>query len=414
MIVLLAVLLVLQLRSDRPANAASGPWEGVRGLRLLAAVHKEIRERYRNPPTDQELFTAAIQGMLSRLDDPYSAFMAPQTRRQVDFLMDSKEVGGIGVLPRFEPGVGVVVQETVPGGPAEKAGIAPDDVILRIDNAATSLLTRQQVYERLQGEVDTPVELQVRSPDGAIREVRINRAPLPRPRSVSFRMLPGEVRVGLVRLFTFSDDVAARTREAVQEMEQAGAQAIVLDLRWNSGGSFSQGVAVADLFLAGGVITVTERRRPGQEEADRIEETFAASERTVTDLPLVVLVNGMSASSSELAAAALQDNGRAPLVGTTTVGKGRFQEVTSLGQTGGALVLTVGRFLTPNGRDIQQRGILPDQVVALTEEQSQRIGKAWVSDWYGLRRALLDSPEDDPQLAAALAAARAAVVEERE
>lgn len=407
MIVLLALLLVIQLRTDRPASAGAGPWDGVKGLRILAEVHKQIRERAPHPPSDRELYMAAIQGMLMRLNDPYTEYLPPDMRGHLESVLhEDDDPGGIGILPRFDPERGLVVQETVPGGPAEEAGMQPGDVILRIEGAATILLSQRQVYERLRGASGTRVEIEAHRPGEGTKSITITRAPLPRPRAVSQGILDTTPRIGMLRIFAFVEGLETFTRRAINEMESNGAEGLIIDLRWNAGGSFDQSVALADQFLSSGTITTTERRIIAGRQNETEREVFPASSEVVTTMPVVILVNNMTASSSELFTAALQENDRAVVVGTTTVGKGRFQEVTPLADTGGALVLTVGRYLTPDGRDIQGKGVEPDHEVSLTPVEEQAVGRAWVKEWYNLGDATDPKTATDPQLEKAIAVLR--------
>jgi carboxyl-terminal processing protease len=252
----------------------------------------------------------------------------------------------------------------------------------------------QTALQLLRGPVDEPVTFTVRpAPGEPPREVTLTRKALPGTQPVEVRLLPGSGGIGHLRVLTFSPGVTRKVRTAVSGLRASGLRALVLDLRDNGGGLLQEGMAMADLFLAEGTVTVVEGREPYPSRAfsRRIQ---TATPGNVGDFPMAVLVNGGTASAAEVLAAALRDNGRAVLVGSRTFGKGRIQEAMPLGEEAGAVRVTVGRYLTPSGEDIQGAGLRPDVRVELEEEERFALYRAQAEAWYHDGRVPEDAPEE--------------------
>ncbi len=304
-------------------------------------------------PTPQAFTYAAIRGAVQSLNDPYTVFIEPVVRDQErDTLRGS--FGGIGAYLRRPEDGGEIILEPIPDNPAERAGIQLGDVLLAVDGVPiTPEMAVSEVAEMIRGEKGTKVTLTVRHPDSLEPvDITIERADILIP-SVTYRMLETETPTGYVQLTRFSGESRNEVRRALEDLLAQGAEGIVLDLRGNGGGLLAAAVDVADLFLTSKVVVRQESRREGE----RIERT--TSQTLVPDTPLVVLVDGGTASASEILAAALRDHERAVLVGQRTFGKGSVQLVFDLSD-GSSVHVTSARWFTPAGQEIDQKGLEPD------------------------------------------------------
>jgi carboxyl-terminal processing protease len=326
-------------------------------LALLGEVIDRIRAEYVDTPDEASLIEAAIRGMLGALDE-YSQRLDRQQAREMQ-QQARGQFGGLGIEVTQREGRTIVVAP-IDDSPAARAGLVSGDVITHADGVALQDMPLPQVIERLRGDVGTEIRITVVSDGGQPRDVVLRRA-LINPRIVVSRR---EDDVAYVRLTFFNQRSAADVRQAVERLLAdigPGARGIVLDLRNNPGGLLDEAGRVADLFLETGTITYTRVR--GGAEGQRLRATPGDVAR---GLPMAVLINGGTASAAEIVAGALQDHGRARIVGTTSFGKGSVQTVSPL-RDGGALRLTTARYYTPNGRMIHDTGIVPDVEVASPE-----------------------------------------------
>ncbi|GIK57733.1 MAG: S41 family peptidase [Chloroflexi bacterium] len=313
-------------------------------------------------PSSQQVTYAAIRGAMGMLNDPYTFFMEPVAREQERQSLQGT-YGGIGAsLTRPEEG-GDIILEPIPGNPAEIAGIEMGDLLLAVDGRAiTPDMTVQEVADLIRGEKGTVVVLTVRHM-GATEpiDIRVERGDILIP-SVSYRLLAEDNTIGYIQLTRFSGESENEVAQAITDLQAQGAEKLILDLRGNGGGLLDAAVALADLFLSDGPILYQQTR--GEEE-----KVFNATSDTLApDIPLVILVDGGSASSSEILAGALQDRGRAILVGSgPTFGKGSVQLVYDLSD-GSSVHVTASRWFTPNRRQLDQQGIQPDVLVTVTQE----------------------------------------------
>jgi len=308
----------------------------------------------------------AIREMLRALGDPYTRFLDPE---QYDALVSNYARGdgaGIGVQLQLDPQTGtVVVLQAVAGGPAALGGVLPGDELLRVDGESVEGATAEVCAALIRGEAGSEVRLAVRHPGGgASGGGGVAELPLERARvsanavEKGSLLLAGGKRAGLVRISAFTQETAAQLVRAVRDVSP-GAEALVIDLRGNAGGYLPAGVEAARLFLPPNAKVVSEVRRDGVAEV-----FFSEGVGSETRLPLYLLVDGRTASASEVMAAALQDNRRATLVGPgRTFGKGRIQNVQRL-VGGSGVSVTKARYVTPAGRDIHGVGLLPDVVSA--------------------------------------------------
>lgn len=353
--IVLAAIVTLTLMLPSSASMAQGKSsETYRQLNLLGDVFERVRSDYVEEVSDQELIENAINGMLTALD-PHSSYLNEQNYR--DMQVHTKgEFGGLGIEVTLENGL-VKVVSPIDDTPAFDAGIQPGDLITHIDGEQVLGLTLQKAVERMRGPPDTEIRLTIRRQNRDPFDITLVRAII---RIQSVRSRVEDKDIGYLRVTSFNEQTGEGLAEAMKKLEaetQGELKGIVLDLRNNPGGLLDQAVAVADAFLERGEIVSTRSRRP--EDAQRFN---ARPEDLAKGMPLVVLINGGSASASEIVAGALQDHKRAIVMGTASFGKGSVQTIIPL-PGHGAMRLTTARYYTPSGRSIQVRGIEPDIVV---------------------------------------------------
>ncbi|VAW15759.1 Carboxyl-terminal protease [hydrothermal vent metagenome] len=336
-------------------SVARSPDEVYSYLRLFGEVFDRIREEYVDVPDEKELIQAAIDGMLSSLD-PHSGYLTPQNRDAV--MQDTTgEFGGLGIELTMQEGV-VKVIAPIPDTPAERAGLLADDFIIKLDGKAILGQGMDATISQMRGIVGEPITVTVvRRGVAKPFDVTLNRDRIPL-RAVRWLI---EKDVGIMRLDGFSGQAFPGIQDAIngiiEEREGVLPLGLVLDLRNNPGGLVDQAVQIVDAFLSRGAILLTRGRT--ELESARYDAQPDDLDKLVADIPLIVLINGGSASASEIVAGALQDQGRATIVGTRSFGKGSVQLIISLGPNG-AMRLTTSRYYTPSNRSIQAVGIRPD------------------------------------------------------
>lgn len=341
-----------------------GRAETYRLLQLFGDVFARVRAEYVEPVQDRDLVENAVNGMLTGLD-PHSAYLNPRNFRDMQ-LQTRGEFGGLGIEVTQEGGF-IRVISPIDETPAARAGIRPGDFITHLNGNPTQGMTLQEAVEQMRGERGTPIRLTVRR-EGEARplEISITRDVI-RPQVVRFRLEGNDI--AYIRITSFNEQTEVNLRRAMTTLrQQAGSnlRGVVLDLRNNPGGLLDQAVQVTDDLLDQGEIVSTRARRP--EDAQR----WNARAGDITQgLPMVVLINGGSASASEIVAGALQDHRRAVVLGTRSFGKGSVQTVMPLGGNNGAIRLTTARYYTPSGRSIQATGIEPDFEVRATRADAQ-------------------------------------------
>lgn len=336
--------------SANTANAAGS--DTYRQLAIFGDVFERVRSQYVDEPDDEKLIETAINGMLTSLD-PHSSYMnADQT---ADMRTETRgQFGGLGIEVTMENEL-VKVIAPFDGTPADKAGVLANDLIAQINGEEVRGLTLSEAVDKMKGDIGTAVDLTIIR-EGASQPVRlsIERAEIKVP-SVRHTV---ENDIGYIKLLRFNEQTTIGLEAAIADIEsQVGADQLkgfVLDLRRNPGGLLDEAVSVTDAFLESGEIVSTRGRN-----AEETRRYNARSGDDITGKPLVVLVNGGSASASEIVAGALQDQRRATVVGSRSFGKGSVQTIIPLGQNG-ALRLTTALYYTPSGRSIQGRGIDPD------------------------------------------------------
>ncbi len=321
-------------------------------LGLVEDAYDKIRSTAVDPPAEDELARGAIEGMVDVLkegDDPYAFFYTPSGYRSFQELTTGR-FSGIGVWLKQKRG-DLEIVSVLPATPALRSGLQRGDVIRTIDGAPVVDMTSDDAVARIKGPEGTEVSLGVVR-DGESLNFTIERAEIELPNLLA-RIIDEDL--GYLRLFGFARGAAEQLRDELDGLIDDGAKGIVLDLRDNGGGLFSEAVEVASAFIENGEIVTYKARA----EEDVVYE---AEGDAYQDLPLVVLVNEGTASASEIVAGALQDRDRAMVIGTQTYGKGSVQEVLPLPDSS-ALKLTIARYFTPDGHDLSGAGIEPDVVV---------------------------------------------------
>ncbi|MEQ8847358.1 S41 family peptidase [Botrimarina sp.] len=396
------------------SRAEQNPYarDASRAYRLIDSLSLE-------DPPDEELFAGAVQGMVAVLrarGDEHSAYLPPQMAQSFEAEM-SQRFGGVGVRIGLEgdPPRVVVVEPPLPGTPAYAAGIRQGDTVVAVDGRPTAGRSLEEVVSMTRGRPGEPVTLTVRHESGGARRPAeesflIVREVIRLPSVLGDRRTPeGDWRfrleqapgVALVRLITFGEQTPGELRAAIDRVLAEGAEAVVLDLRQNPGGPVGAAIEVARLFLPEGAPIVSTRGRDGEV----LDTAAAAADGPFLGVPLAVLIDSASASASEIVAAALQDNGRAAVVGARSFGKGTVQTVLPLGPRDASLKLTSATYWRPSGVNIHRLadtpegdpwGVSPDEGAAVELTDAQR--DAWLA-WRrerDLAAPSLDAPPDAP------------------
>ena len=354
-----------------PMAASSQSSDTYRQLNLFGDVFERIRSDYVEEVSDSELIEAAINGMLSSLD-PHSSYLNPKNYRDMQ-VQTRGEFGGLGIEVTMENGL-VKVVSPIDDTPAFRAGLKSGDFVTHLDGEAVLGLTLSQAVEKMRGPIKSSILLTISRPgQDQPFDVTIVRDVI-RIQSVRHRV---EGNIGYVRISSFNERTTTGLRRAIAKLKEeieGEMKGLVLDLRNNPGGLLDQAVAVSDAFLDQGEIVSTRGR-----ETDDAQRFNAKAGDLVDGRPIIVMINGGSASASEIVAGALQDHRRAIILGTKSFGKGSVQTIIPL-QGHGAIRLTTARYFTPSGRSIQAKGIDPDidveQAQLTTVEPKRRRSEA--------------------------------------
>jgi len=339
-----------------------GDGSGGGDLSLIEDVYGKIKSESVDPPSDEELVRGAVKGLAKTVKssgDDFALFYSPKAYRSFQEVTTG-QFSGIGVWLKDREGRLEIVS-VIPSTPAQRAGLQSGDVIDAIDGESVGSLNSDEAVNRIKGKEGSDVNLGIQRNGEAI-SFDITRETIELPNLLANRTPEG---LGYVRLFGFSRGAGDQLRDEVKKLTDEGAEGIILDLRDNGGGLFSEGVSVASVFIEEGeIVSYKERSDP--------EVSYDAEGDAFEDVPLVVLVNEGTASASEIVTGALQDTNRAVVVGKTTYGKGSVQEVLPLSDAS-ALKLTIGAYFTPDGTQINGTGIEPDvEVDADPETQKER------------------------------------------
>ncbi|CAK0752790.1 Carboxy-terminal-processing protease [uncultured Gammaproteobacteria bacterium] len=373
-----AALFALLLLAPACATAESNTSDTYRQLNLFGDVFERVRSEYVEKVADEQLIEAAINGMLTSLD-PHSSYLNRKSFQDMQ-VQTRGEFGGLGIEVTMENGV-VKVVSPIDDTPAYRAGLQPGDLITHLNGEQVVGITLSDAVEKMRGLVGTEIKLTVRRGEsGEPFEVAITRAVI-KIQSVRSRV---EGEIGYIRITTFNEQTQTGLEKAVAKIkEELGdkLKGYVLDLRNNPGGLLDQAVSVSDSFLTQGEIVSTRGRR-----SEDVQRYNAKGGDLAGGLPLVVLINGGSASASEIVAGALQDHRRGLVLGTQSFGKGSVQTIIPL-PGHGAMRLTTARYYTPSGRSIQQLGITPDIIVTQAKlEELDQPGRRREADLRGALR----------------------------
>ncbi len=319
------------------------------------AVRQELLKK--NYANKEEAYTA-LRTALKRLQDPYTRFMDPEQFASLT-TQTSGELSGVGIRLESNKVTKILtVVEPIPGSPAVKAGVQAGDQIIAIDGKTTQAMDVETASSLIRGKVGTPVTLKIHRSSGQNLSIPINREVIELSTVVYSLKQEGVHKIGYIRLSEFSAHASTQLQKAIRELGKQQASAYILDLRGNPGGLLNASIDIARMWLQKGLIVRT---------VDRVghDDSISANQTALTQLPLVVLVDGNSASSSEILTGALKDNGRATVVGTKTFGKALVQSVNQLSD-GSGLAVTIAHYFTPNGTDINHKGIVPNIEAALS------------------------------------------------
>ncbi len=357
-------------------------WLGVRQT-LLNGEYTSRDEAY-----------SELRRVLRRLEDPYTRFLNPA---QYSALTEQTagEVSGVGIRIR-ESNQGLVINSILGNSPAERAGIVTGDEILIIDGRSTRNLSVENATQIIRGDSGSQLSLTLRRQDGSEETLILTREVVSVPTVSSELHRESGVAVGYIRLDEFSAHAAEQMREAIDTLTEQNAEAFVLDLRGNPGGLLQASIEISRMWLPRGSIVRTVDR-------DGHSDEITANRTAVTDLPMAVLVNGQSASSSEIVTGALGDNNRAVVVGNPTYGKALVQSLHGLSD-GSGLAVTVAHYYTPDGTDISSRGITPDINVTLSAQEQRALDT----------NPALRGTNADAQFVRAIAAIEGAVIARRQ
>ena len=303
-----------------------------------------------NPAKDEDLLHGAAKGMVEAWKDPYTRFVSPSQLKDEEIELEGR-YGGLGMYIGDRDGQ-ILVISPMEDSPAEKAGLKPKDQIVKVDNEVVIGWTSDRVVQKLRGEPDTKVTVWVRrAGEDELLSFEITREII-KLKSVRYEMLSDDI--GYLKLSQFKHNTGEEAKSGLRDLIKKGMRALILDLRNNGGGLLDASVKVSSMFLRDGLVVETKGRSPRANEQYYVDKSFY-----LTNLPLVVLINGGSASASEIVAGALNDRGRAKLIGEKSFGKGSVQTLFPL-TDGSGVYVTIARYYTPSGKVIDHVGLSPD------------------------------------------------------
>jgi len=331
---------------------------------------------------------SAIEQMLKPLEDPYTRVLRPKDYELLKSSNLGSEINGVGLQLGVDESNGrIKVISTLAGSPAEDAGIASGFFIDTVNGQSTLELGLANTASKLRGEKGSKVLVEITTEDGEVKEIDLERRSVDLRPVRTKRLRDESHTLGYLRITQFSESVPKKIEEALQELKEKEVEGIILDLRNNSGGLVSSGIAVADSFLNEKLVVETKNR-------DGIKDSIISEKNTFFDGPMVTIVNKGTASASEILAGALQDNKRSALIGKQTYGKGLIQSLKSLSEDSG-IAITVASYLTPSGNNIQGRGIIPDRILDFSEAKDfGGSDDKWVKDSEIYLNSILDRVDE--------------------
>ena len=373
-------LVLLALVAFRLSPTLANRDDDYQWVRTLVDIHRQVASNYVEAVDEQKIQQAAIDGIMEELD-PFSAYIPPAKQEAFDRALEST-FRGVGIQLNQLPTGEIEVVTPIEGSPAHQAGVMAGDIILKVNGEAIQGLRLPEVVKKISGEVGTKVTLTVKHPTGEQADLTMVRQEIVVPTLKGYQRKPNNdwdfflsqnPKVGYLRLTQFTPSTFDAVKPVIEQLLREGMEGLILDLRFNPGGQLDQAVKLVDLFIEDGVIVKTKgRARP--ENVKR-----ATNDGTLPKFPMIVLVNGHSASASEIVAGSLADNNRAVVVGSRTYGKGSVQELINLDGKNGELKLTVAYYYLPSGRlvhkkkDAKDWGVEPHIVVPMTEEQEKAL-----------------------------------------
>jgi carboxyl-terminal processing protease len=340
----------------------------------LSQIYQTIKSYFYEPERidDQEALYGALEGLVEQLDDPYSEFLDPTALQNFEESLNG-EFSGVGIEITLKDGVLTVIAP-LEGTPADQAGVQAGDQIIAIDGESTEGITLTEAAVKIRGEAGTTVTLTVRHTDGTEEEIPIVRDTIT-VASVKSELL-AEGRIGYIRLSRFDNNVVHELDLALNGFDLDALDGIILDLRNNPGGRLDAAISVSSRFVDEGIVVSTRSRVSG-------EQSYWSTGNTIPNLPLAVLINGGTASASEITAGAIRDHQMGILIGKQSFGKGVIQQLFNY-RDGSALKLTTGEYTTPLGHVVQGVGLSPDITVSEDEDPIE-IATAWIEDHAGIK-----------------------------
>lgn len=321
-------------------------------------VYRTLKANYDGKLTEQQLLEGMKAGLAESTKDPYTEFFSPKEAQKFDEQL-SGSFSGIGAELGQDEDKNLIVVAPIDGFPADKAGLRAKDAIVAINGTSTSGMSVDDAVSKIRGKKGTQVTLRIIRNKSEQLNLTITRDTIKIP-SVKHEILDGNI--GYIRITQFSDDTGTLATQAAQEFEEKGVNGVILDMRDNPGGLLDQAVAVSELWLPTGTKILDEKR------GDQVIQSYpAAGSSILKGMPTVVLINGGSASASEITAGALKDNNAATLLGEKSYGKGSVQTIQDF-KDGSQLKVTVARWYRPNGQNIDKKGIQPDKTVTMTDD----------------------------------------------
>jgi carboxyl-terminal processing protease len=364
-LLLLATALLSVLTGAVMAKRLPFQSESYQNLKVFTEVLSYVEANYVEEVDPEKLIYGAIRGMLRTLD-PHSSFMPPDVYREMQVETEGR-FGGLGIEITIRDDILTVVSP-IEGTPAFRAGIQAGDKIVKVNGESTKDMSLIDAVKKLRGPEGTSVTISIlREGFTEPKDFTLTRAII-QIKSVRWTKLQGDI--GYIKLRSFQKTSSEEVEEALQDLEEQHIRALVLDLRNNPGGLLEQAIAVSDEFLAGGKLIVYTKGRLASQNM----KGFSKDENAHLDYPMVILVNGGSASASEIVAGALQDLGRATIIGTQSFGKGSVQTIIPLSD-GSGLRLTTAKYFTPKGREINGKGITPDIIVEEPKPSPEKKGQ---------------------------------------
>ena len=384
----LAAPALAQNKAADPKAPGGDKSELYQQLNLFGDVLERIRRDYVEPVEEKQLIENAINGMLSALD-PHSSYMNPKSYKDMQ-VQTKGEFGGLGIEVTMDNGV-IKVVSPIDDTPAARAGIQPGDLIFALDGEPVQGLTLQEAVERMRGKVGTPIKVSIRRGTKDPFDVTLTRETI-KVKPVKFRLEGGDI--GYIRVTSFTEQTTPGVLDAVEKLKKEAGNKLkgyIIDLRNNPGGLLDQAIAMSDAFLDKGEIVSVKARKN-----DDVQRWNAKPGDVANGLPIVVLMNGGSASASDIVAGALQDHRRAIVLGTRSFGKGSVQTIMQV-TGGGAIRLTTALYFTPSGRSIQKEGIKPDIEVEPAKIENIQQRSSFREE--NLRRSITN-PNDKPAVPA--------------